>query len=325
MGIEFSKEIRTKQGASQSKARPNIRIRVISLSIGAAFLTFGLKFLAFFLTGSVGLLSDAMESMVNVVAAFTAFAALTFAARPPDQSHPYGHEKAEFLSSIVEGTLIILAAAVIAWEGFIRLLDPQPLQSLGFGLAVSFAATMVNFGVARVLLHFGKKEDSIALEADGKHLMTDVWTSVGVIVGLGLVWVTGWLWLDAVVAIAIAINIVFEGGRLLNRSLDGLLDRALPKAEETKIRQIIEGVISHQDGPVAYHGLRSRKSGSFRFVDLHLLTPGSWTVQRAFECIEEIETAISAELKNIRILVNTQPIEDPRAHNDSWESNITDL
>jgi len=181
-------------------------------------------------------------------------------------------------------------------------------------------ATLVNFGVARVLLHFGKKEDSIALEADGKHLMTDVWTSVGVIVGLSLAWITGWLWLDAVVAIAIAVNIVFEGGRLLARSLDGLLDRALPEAEQTRICHIIEKVISRQAGQVTYHGLRTRKSGSYRFVDLHLLTPGSWSVQRAFECIEEIETAISAEFKNIRILVNTQPTEDPRAYNDSWET-----
>lgn len=300
------------------KPKVSMKRRAIYLSIGAAITTIILKFTAYLLTDSVGLLSDAAESLVNLVGASAALVALIIAARPADQTHSYGHTKAEYLSSGLEGGLILVAAVAIAWAGIQRLMHPAPLESLGLGLGVSMAATLVNLVVARVLLRVGREEDSIALEADGKHLMTDVATSVGVIGGLGLVWVTGWLWLDPVVALLVAANIVREGGGLVKRSIDGLMDKALPHEEETVIRSILDGVIAGQAN-IRYHGLRTRKSGNLRFIDLHLLVPGEWTVRYSHEYCETIEKALSDRYKGVKTLIHVEPLEDPRSYGDNWE------
>jgi len=296
------------------------KTKAIYLSLGAAVTTIILKFTAYFLTGSVGLLSDALESIVNLVGAAAVLIALTIAGRPADRTHTYGHSKAEYFSSGLEGGLILIAALTIGWAAINRLLHPAPVEGLGLGIAVSLAATLVNFVVARILLRVSKKEDSIALEADGKHLMTDVVTSVGVVLGLILVLLTGWLWLDSVVALGVAANIIFEGTKLVQRSTEGLMDQALPPEEETLIRQTIEKAIApYQTNQVTYHGLRSRKSGSTRFIDLHLLVPGQWTVDYAHELAEAVERDLCAQFKDVEALTHLEPIEDPRAFGDSWE------
>jgi cation diffusion facilitator family transporter len=257
---------------------------------------------------------------VNLVGAIGALVALMVAARPADKTHPYGHTKAEYFSSGLEGGLILVAAIGIAYAAIDRLLNPAQLESIGLGVGASLLATLINFVVGRTLLKVGREEDSIVLEADGRHLMTDVVTSIGVVAGVGLVGLTGWLWLDPVVALLVALNIVFEGGKLVKRSIDGLVDRALPPEEEARIRQVIERVIAETGkGQLKYHGLRSRKSGSLRFVDLHLLTPGSWTVQQSHEHAETIEQALRAEFKEMQALIHIEPIEDPRAFGDNWE------
>lgn len=300
--------------------KTNLKNRVMYLSIGAAVTTIALKFGAYFLTGSVGLLSDAMESMVNLVGASAALIAITIAVRPADKTHHYGHTKVEYFSSGLEGGLILVAAVAIIYTSIDRLLHPTGLESVGFGLAVSLAATLVNFVVARVLLRVGRQEDSIALEADGKHLMTDVFTSVGVVLGVIMVAITGWLWLDAVVAMAVALNIIFEGGKLVKRSLQGLSDKALPMEEEAQIRAAIESIIApaKKDG-LTYHGLRTRKSGSLRFIDLHLLTPGEWTVRQSHEYTVAIEAAIKKSFKEVETSIHVEPVDDPRAYGDNWE------
>ncbi len=300
--------------------KQHIKNKVIMLSIGAAFTTILLKFIAFLLTGSVGLLSDAMESLVNLVGASGALLALTIAARPADKTHPYGHNKVEYFSSGLEGGLIMVAAGAITWAATGRLLHPAQLESVGIGLAVSMAATLVNFVVARILLKVGRQEDSIVLEADGKHLMTDVVTSVGVVLGVVLVALTGWLWLDPVVALAVAANIIFEGSKLVKRSLNGLVDLALPEEEVNQIRKIIGSVLTQSENQsLQYHGLRTRKSGSVRFVDLHLLTPGNWTVRQAHEYAENIEAKIKAQFKEVETTIHVEPLDDPRSYGDNWE------
>jgi cation diffusion facilitator family transporter len=295
------------------KPKGSVKTKIIYLSLFAALSTMGLKFVAYLLTGSVGLLSDAIESIVNLVAALAALIAVAFAARPPDANHPYGHEKAEYLSSGLEGGMILLAALTIIWTAIPRLFTTLPLEALGWGLAVSLGATLINLIVGQVLIRVGKKEDSIALEADGKHLMTDVWTSVGVGVGLGLVWLTNWLWLDALVAIGVAINILIEGGRLILRSLDGLLDRALPHQEVKAIEETISQALLNQTG-VEYHALRTRKSGNVRFIDFHLLVPGKWSTSKSHNLVEEVEKSLHSNFPNSRILIHLEPIEDPRSY-----------
>lgn len=302
-------------------ARNKIKNKVIMLSIGAAFTTIFLKFAAFLLTGSVGLLSDAMESLVNLAGASVALLALTIAARPADKSHHYGHNKVEYFSSGLEGGLILVAAGAIGWTAVDRLLHPAELESVGIGLGVSLAATLVNLIVAQILLKVGRQEDSIILEADGKHLMTDVVTSVGVVVGVVLVALTGWLWLDPVVALAVAANIIFEGSILVKRSLNGLADPALPEEDEEQIRTIIQSVIGQSEKQgLKYHGLRTRKSGNARFIDLHLLTPGEWTVSQSHEYSEAIENKIKAQFKDVETTIHVEPLGDPRSYDDSWES-----
>lgn len=310
----------TRPDLLKTPRKMDIKTKAIFLSLGAAITTIILKFTAYLLTGSVGLLSDAAESLVNLVGASVALVALMIAARPADQTHSYGHTKAEYFSSVIEGSLILIAAGAIIWAAINRLLNQQALESLGLGLGVSMAATAVNFVVAQVLLRVGRKEDSIALEADGKHLMTDVVTSVGVVAGLVLVGLTNWLWLDPVIAILVAINIIFEGGKLIGRSVNGLMDHALPAEEEKRMRAVIEqALVASGDSRCSYHGLRSRKSGNLRFVDFHLLTPGSWSVSQAHDHAETIEKALLADFKGLKVLIHIEPVDDPRSYGDNWE------
>jgi cation diffusion facilitator family transporter len=292
----------------------------IRLSVGAAVATIILKFAAYFFTDSVGLLSDAMESMVNLVGAVVALIALTIAARPADREHHYGHTKIEYFSSGLEGGLILFAAVAVMWAAIERLLAPAPLEQLNIGLIVSLAATAINFFVARRLLRVAKSEDSIVLEADGKHLMTDVVTSLGVVGGLILVMVTNWLWLDPVIAIGVAINIIFEGARIVRRSMDGLIDRSLTEEEEATIIKAIDDSIREVNADVKYHGIRTRKSGSARFMEMHLLTPGDWSVTQAHDLSEEIERSIKAEFREIQTSIHIEPVEDPRAYHDTWDN-----
>jgi cation diffusion facilitator family transporter len=289
--------------------------RVALLSVGAAIVTLLLKFGAYFLTGSVGLLSDAIESFVNLAAALIAFTAITIAGRPPDSNHTYGHDKAEYFSSGAEGTLILIAAGSIIFSAVHRLLNPVPLENLGIGGAIALLASAINFGVSRIMLRVARQEDSIALEADAHHLMTDVWTSVGVVVGILLVGITGWQVLDPLIAIAVAINIIWMGVQLLRRSTAGLMDVTLPGGEVAVIQSAINRVAGAE---TPYHALRTRKSGSRRFIDFHLLMPGQTTVQESHDLISEIEAAIEQDLPNTYVTIHVEPREDAA----SWDGDI---
>ena len=287
--------------------KPVSLVRYAWLSIAASIVVIGLKALAWWITGSVGLLADALESGVNLVAAFAALWALHVAGQPADEGHPYGHGKAEYFSSWLEGALIVVAAVAIAVTAVDRLLHQRPLQDIGVGLAVSIVATAINFAVARVLLHVGGRYHSIALEADGRHLMTDVWTSVGVVVGVGAVALTGLPWLDPVVALAVALNIVHTGFTLVRRSAQGLMDSALPDADQAAIRAVLD---RYRDAGIEYHALRTRQAGARRFVELHLLVPGAWTVQRGHDVMERIEAEIRERIPNATMSLHLEPIED---------------
>ena len=277
------------------------------LSIAAALVTIALKTTAYLLTGSVGLLSDAAESIVNLVGAAMALGMLTIAARPADESHTYGHSKAEYFASGVEGLLILLASAGIGVTAVQRLFHPRPLEQLGIGLAVSIAAAAVNFGVARVLLSAGKRHNSITLEADAQHLMTDVWTSAGVIGGVALVALIGWIPLDALVALFVSLNIVWTSVQLLRRSVAGLMDASLSKVEQ----QAIEAVLArYRERGVGFHALRTRQAASRRFVTLHMLVPGEWTVHDAHHVAENPEGEIRAALGEAVVTTHLEPIED---------------
>ena len=283
------------------------------LSIGAAITTITLKGAAYALTGSVGLLSDAIESFVNLVAATMALAMLTVAARPPDDEHHWGHDKAEYFASGVEGALIVAAAISIAVVAVGRLLHPQPLAKAGLGLLVSSLASVINFVVARVLLGAGRTFDSITLEADARHLMTDVWNSAGVIAGVGLVALTGWTRLDPIVALLVAANIVYTGWRLVQRSVQGLLDRALPVAEGEAVERILA---SYRAQGLEIHAVRSRQAAARRFVSMHVLVPGEWTVHRGHELLERIEQEIRGCVSNCTVLTHLEPVEDPLSFDD---------
>ena len=298
--------------ASRRKARS-----YAFLSIGAAVLTIGLKFAAYQLTGSVGLLSDAIESLVNLVAAVVALWALTFAAKPADAEHAFGHDKAEYFSSALEGTLILVAAASIAVEAWGRLFEPQPLAQVGLGLSLALIATAVNGGVATILLRAGRRLRSITLRADAHHLFTDVWTSAGVVLGIILVKLTGWLVLDPIIALLVAGNIVWAGFRLLRETGLGLLDTALPANEQQLINTILN---SYEQQGIQFHALRTRVAGARRFVSFHVLVPGEWKVQRGHDLCEEIELAISKALPSTHVTTHLEPIEDPV----SWEDQELD-
>lgn len=277
------------------------------LSITASVVVIALKAFAWWITGSVGLLSDALESIVNLVAACAALLALKVVAHPADEGHPYGHEKAEYFSSGLEGALIIVAAGAIAMTAVERLLQPKAPEAVGVGLAVSMIATAVNFGVARVLLRAGRRHHSIALEADARHLMTDVWTSVGVVVGVGAVALTGWTRLDPLIALTVGANITWTGLSLVRRSARGLMDAALPEAEQAAIRGILDAC---RDQGLEYHALRTRQAGARRFVEFHLLVPGAWTVQHGHDVVERVEAKIRDAVPNAHVLIHLEPIED---------------
>jgi cation diffusion facilitator family transporter len=278
------------------------------LSIAAAIATILLKGSAWWMTGSVGLLSDAIESFVNLAAAMMALWILTVAATPADDRHAFGHSKAEYFSSAFEGLLIVFAAITIIWAAVDRLWNPQPLESVGIGLAVSVVASIVNLLVARILLKVGREEHSIVLEADAHHLMTDVWTSGGVLVGVGLVWMTGWLWLDPVIAIVVALNIVWTGWQLMHRSAEGLMDTSLPPERIADIEAVLNG---YREQGLDFHALRTRQAGSRAFVSVHVLVPGEWTVKEAHDWAERIERDIRRAVPRVNAITHLEPLEDP--------------
>ncbi|MBO3129391.1 cation diffusion facilitator family transporter [Dermatophilus congolensis] len=283
------------------------------LSIAAALGTMALKIVAWWMTGSVGLLSDALESSVNLVAAIIALISLRAAAMPADANHHYGHSKAEYFSAAVEGIMIFVAATAICFTAIQRLLDPKPLDNVGPALAISLVAGVLNGAVALVLIRAGKTHRSLTLTADGRHLMTDVWTSIGVVVGVALVLITGWEILDPIVALAVGINIIITGWKLIKESIDGLMDVSWPKEENTRLAEIVAGLTPE---PTAAHALRTRESGQQRFTSMHLLVPGTWTVKRSHDLAEEIEKAIRAEFGEVSISIHIEPSEDPRSYDD---------
>jgi cation diffusion facilitator family transporter len=282
------------------------------LSIAAALATMGLKAAAYLLTGSVGLLSDALESGVNLAGAVMALAMLTIAARPEDEEHAYGHSKAEYFASGVEGTLILGAAVTIAWEALRRFHTPHPLEKLGGGLAVSVVASLVNLAVALVLRRAGTRSRSITLTANADHLLADVWTSAGVLAGVGAVALTGWQWLDSLVALGVAANIVWTGFRIVRESVLGLMDTALPAAEMEAVRGVLDG---YAQGGVEFHALRTRQSGARRFVSVHVVVPGDWTVHHGHQLLERIEADIRGVVPNANVLTHLESLDDPT----SWE------
>ena len=284
------------------------------LSIGAALATITLKTVAYFLTGSVGLLSDAIESLVNLAGASMALIMLSIAARPADESHVYGHSKAEYFASITEGLLILGAAIGITSAAIERLLHPQHLEQLGFGLAVSVAASVINFIVARKLMDEGSKRSSITLEADAHHLMTDVWTSVGVISGVAIAGFTGWTILDPLVAIAVALNIIWTGVKLVRRSVAGLMDTALPEREQRLIQEVME---KYREKGVNFHALRTREAAARRFISVHILVPGDWTVHDAHHVAEDFESEVRAVLGGVvTVFTHLEPVEDELSMED---------
>ncbi len=284
------------------------------LSVATAVATLGLKAGAAYITGSVSLLSDALESIVNLVAALGAVLALREAAKPADDEHPHGHDKVEYFSSGFEGALILAAAVTIATTAIPRLLDPRPLEDTGIGLAISTAASGINLLVARMLFAAGKKHRSITLEADAHHLMTDVWTSAGVLVAVVLVRLTGLLWLDPVAALIVAANIVRTAVMLIRRSLLGLMDTALDAASQKQIDEVLAAVSASE--PVSFHAVRTREAGSRRFIDLHVLVPGSWTVQQGHDLCEEVERRLRELSPRTSVLTHLEPVEDPRSFED---------
>jgi cation diffusion facilitator family transporter len=283
-------------------------VRYAALSVVAALLTIALKYGAYHLTGSVGLLSDALESVVNLVAAVVALFALSVAARPADEDHAYGHTKAEYFSSGFEGALILIASASIVVAAYQRLISPRAIDAPALGLAITAVATIVNLGVARVLLRAGRKHQSITLEADAHHLIADVWTSVGVVLGVGAAALTGWHRLDAVVALLVAVNVMRLGVSLMRRSMLGLLDTGLPEDIRGKIMAILE---ARSVEGVRYHALRTRQAGARRFISFHILVPGQWSVQRGHDLLEEIEEQVRAAVPNSSVDTHLEPIEDP--------------
>ena len=293
--------------------KPTSLTRFAWLSIAAAIATMLLKGAAYHFTGSVGLLSDALESLVNLAGALMALAMLSIAARPPDEDHAYGHSKAEYFSAGAEGALIVVAALSIAVAAADRLLHPQPIQQIGLGLAVSVVAALLNLAVALVLLRAARTHRSATLQASAHHLLTDVWTTVGVLVGVGAVALTGWLVLDPLVALAVAVNIVWTGGRILRDSVAGLMDAALPGKEQQVLRELLARYVAEG---VEYHALRTRRAGAHRFVSVHVLVPAEWTVQQGHDLLERIEADIRRALPPVTVLTHLEPLGDPAAMAD---------
>jgi len=283
------------------------------ISIAASLLTIVLKTVAYELTGSVGLLSDAIESLVNLAGGIMALMMLKIAARPADTEHAYGHNKAEYFSSGVEGTLILVAAASIGYAAYGRLLDPKPLEQVGSGLLVSLAASVVNLATALLMMRVGRKRNSITLEANGHHLMTDVWTSVGVLAAVGAVALTGWTRLDPIVAFVVAANIVWTGVKIVRRSVAGLMDASLPDGDLDNIKKVFA---QHEAMGIQFHGLRTRQAGMRKFVSIDVLVPGAWSVQQGHDLVEKIEAEIRAVVSDSSVFTHLEPIEDPLSYAD---------
>jgi cation diffusion facilitator family transporter len=282
------------------------------LSIATSFVTIALKFGAWYITGSVSLWSDALESLVNLAAGLVALGAVTLAHQPADERHTYGHDKAEYFSSGVEGALIVVAAAVIIWSAVHRLIEPQPLERLGPGIFIGFLAGAANFTTARVMLKVARQHDSITIEADARHLLTDVWTSIGILAGLGVVTlVPQWTILDPLMAIAVAAHIVLTGISLLRRSADGLMDAALPPAEVRRATALIREALPPD---ASFHALRTRKAGSRRFVELHLLVPGTMSVASSHALCDRIEATLEAHLSRAHVTIHVEPRETQAPH-----------
>ncbi|HEX8268166.1 MAG TPA: cation diffusion facilitator family transporter [Pyrinomonadaceae bacterium] len=284
------------------------------LSILAASLTIALKLAAYYLTNSIGLLSDALESLINLAAGIIALLMLRAAAAPPDEEHAFGHDKAEYFASGIEGTLILIAAFAIGWTSVQRLFAPHPLEAVGIGLAVSAVASIINLFVGFVLIRAGREHRSITLESDGRHLMTDVWTSVGVITGVFLVSVTGWFVLDPIIALLVAVNITWTGFQLMRRSANGLMDAAVAPKEKKTITEVLEKYVKNEG--IEYHALRTRESGVRRFISLHVVVPGEWTVTRGHQLCEQIENDIRAAIKNAVVFTHLESLDDPASWAD---------
>jgi cation diffusion facilitator family transporter len=287
------------------------------LSIAAAVLTIGLKTTAWWITDSVGLLSDAMESVVNLVGGLMALAMLTVAERPADEDHPYGHGKAEYFSSGVEGTLILIAAVCIGVAAVDRLISPKPIEEIGIGLVVSIVASLVNLGVALLLLRVGRRRNSITLEANARHLLTDVWTSVGVVAGVGMVALTDWERLDPIVALIVAANIIWTGVGIVRQSISGLMDAALPVEGRVAVQEVLK---RHEQAGVKFHALWTRQAGARKFISLHVLVPGDWTVQRGHQLLERIENDIRHVVPDSTIFTHLESLDDPT----SWDDETLD-
>ena len=282
-------------------------MRYIWLSVAASIVTIIIKTAAWYLTGSVGLLSDALESIVNILAASMAMAMIRIASLPPDEKHEFGHGKAEYFSSLIEGILILIAAAGIIYTAVVRFFDPHPIKQLGIGLLASFIAAAINFVVARILLKAGKKYRSITLEADSQHLMTDVWTSIGVIAGVGIAGVTGWVRLDSIVALLVGINIIVMSYKILKRSVEGLMDASLPAFE----LEIIESVFDeYRKKGIKFHALLTRQGAARRFVSVHVLVPDEMTVDDAHHIADDIEEDIRKALRDTVVFTHIEPIGD---------------
>ena len=292
---------------------PLARLRwPVALSIVAALVTIGMKGTAYALTGSVGLLTDALESVVNLLAAVTAYFALWYASRPADPSHTYGHEKIEFLSSGLEGVLIVVAGLGAVGYGICRLLFPEPLQAIELGSGLALAVSVVNFAVARVLLHHGRIHKSIVMEADGQHLMADVWTSVGVLVGLALVYATEFTFFDSLLAIMMGLHITWTGSGLIRRSFDGLMDHAIPLEDRERIRDVISANLPEG---ATFHMLRTRLSGARRFVEFHLLVDGDVSVREGHRLATNLEAALEAAMPEVAVTIHVEPVDEQ----ESWE------
>ena len=289
------------------------------LSICAAIVTITLKTSAWALTGSVGLLSDAAESTVNLVAAVVALIALKVAARPASERFLYGRAKAEYFSAAVEGAMIFVAAAVILVTAVERFINPRPLENIGWGLAIIVVASVLNGLVALVLIRVGRRHRSITLRADGKHLMTDVVTSAGVLLGVGLVVVTGWERLDALVAFAVGVNIIVTGIGLITEYVSGLLDKALPEDDHEVITEILR---RRTDGTITFHGLQTREAGQQKYMNVHVLVPDEWTVKIGHDYIEDLEQELCAALPDLTVLTHLEPISDPASYEDIPEAHV---
>ncbi|HBG40990.1 MAG TPA: cation-efflux pump [Porphyromonadaceae bacterium] len=288
--------------------------KYLYLSIAAAIVTITLKFGAYLATGSMGLYSDALESLVNLFAAIVALIMFTVSQKPADKGHVYGHGKAEYFSSAIEGALILVAAFSIIYSAIQRIITPHPIEKISIGIIISFIATLVNFIVGRILIYNGKKNKSMVLEADGKHLMTDVWTSIGVIAGIFVVKVTGLVIFDPVIAIAVAINIIYTGYKLVSRSASELMDASIPVEDLNKITLYLDSL---KEKDITYHSLRTREAGRRKFISMHLLVPGEWTVKEGHDHADMVEESIEDMFEEpVTVTTHLEPVEDPASMKD---------